>query len=133
VPRALPLNPTDEPLSRQDDAMKKLSKRLNFRIDEETFDAFEKKVDASGLTKSEFFRDMVLTNRTQVIERKKKTDNTQRALYLINKSSNNINQLAKAANIANIKGEVSNNLYLNLLESLETHNQLLRALLDHVD
>lgn len=133
VPRALPLNPTAGRYRGEDDAMKKLSKRLNFRIDEETFNTFEKKVDASGLTKSEFFRDMVLTNRTQVIERKKKTDNTQRALYLINKSSNNINQLAKAANIANIKGNVSDNFYINLLESLETHNQLLRSLLNHVD
>ena len=43
-----------------------LSKRLNFRIDETTYDAFEAKVSAANLTRSEFFRDIILNNRTQV-------------------------------------------------------------------
>ena len=37
-----------------------LSKRLNFRIDETTYDAFEAKVSAANLTRSEFFRDIIL-------------------------------------------------------------------------
>ncbi|MGZ4953944.1 MAG: ribbon-helix-helix domain-containing protein [Methylobacter sp.] len=109
-----------------------LSERLNFRIDKESFDAFEDKVNASGVSKSEFFRDMVLNNKTQVIERKKTTDNTKQALYLLNKSSNNINQLARAANIANQTGKISDNIYSSFLAELENQSQLLRALLDHV-
>lgn len=109
-----------------------MKERLNFRIDTESFAAFEEKVKASGMNKSEFFRELVLTNKTQVIERKKTTDNTKYALYLLNKSSNNINQLARAAHIANQKGDISDNIYLSFLESLENHNNLLQAMLDHV-
>ena len=43
---------------------KPLSKRLNFRIDETTYDAFEAKVSAANLTRSEFFRDIILNNKT---------------------------------------------------------------------
>ncbi|WP_036244115.1 plasmid mobilization protein [Methylobacter luteus] len=111
---------------------KPLSERLNFRIDEESFSVFEGKVKASGRSKSEFFRELVLTNKTQVIERKKTTDNTKQALYLLNKSSNNINQLARAANIANQTGKLSDSLYASFLSELENKSQLLKALLDHV-
>jgi uncharacterized protein (DUF1778 family) len=128
------LNPTASRYRGKDYAMKKppLSERLNFRIDKESFDAFEDKVNASGVSKSEFFRDMVLNNKTQVIERKKTTDNTKQALYLLNKSSNNINQLARAANIANQTGKISDNIYSSFLAELDNQSQLLRALLDHV-
>ena len=60
---------------------KPLSKRLNFRIDETTYDAFEAKVSAANLTRSEFFRDIILNNRTQVVARKITTDHTKQALF----------------------------------------------------
>jgi hypothetical protein len=128
------LNPTASRYRGKDYTMKKplLSERLNFRIDKESFDAFEDKVKAFGGSRSVFFRDMVLNNKTQVIERKKTTDNTKQALYLLNKSSNNINQLARAANIANQTGKISDNIYSSFLAELENQSQLLRALLDHV-
>ena len=110
-----------------------LSKRLNFRIDETTYDAFEAKVSAANLTRSEFFRDIILNNRTQVVARKITTDHTKQALFLINKTSNNINQLAKAANIAQQSGKITENLYLSILESLDQQNQLLQSFLDHVN
>jgi hypothetical protein len=116
---------TDQPRS--------LSKRLNFRIDEATYAAFEAKVSAANLTRSEFFRDIVLNNKTQVIARKISTDHTKQALFLINKASNNINQLAKAANTAQQSGKITDKLYRSLLESLDQQNQLLQAFLEHVN
>ena len=116
---------TDQPRS--------LSKRLNFRIDEATYSAFEAKVSAANITRSEFFRDIVLNNKTQVIARKITTDHTKQALFLINKASNNINQLAKAANTAQQSGKITDKLYRSLLESLDQQNQLLQAFLEHVN
>jgi len=110
-----------------------LSKRLNFRLDETTYLAFEAKVQAANLSRSEFFRDIILNNKTQVVARKKTTDTTKQALFLINKTSNNINQLAKAANTAQQTGKITDQLYRSVLESLDQHNQLLQALLDYVD
>jgi uncharacterized protein (DUF1778 family) len=112
---------------------KPLSERLNFRIDAESKAAFDEKVNASGLSKSEFFRELVLTNKTQVIERKKTTVNTKYALYLLNKCGNNINQCARVLNSANKKGDISDNVYISILEELENNSQLLRAMLDHVN
>jgi hypothetical protein len=110
-----------------------LSKRLNFRIDETTYDAFEAKVSAANLTRSEFFRDIILNNKTQVIARKITTDHTKQALFFLNKASNNINQLAKAANTAQQAGKITDKLYISVLESLNQQNQLLQAFLDHVN
>lgn len=109
-----------------------LSERLNFRIDLESLKAFSDKVEASGLSKSEFFRELVLTNKTQVIQRHKITDNTKQALYLLNKCGNNINQCARVLNSANKKGDISDNIYISILDELENNSQLLRAMLDHV-
>jgi len=116
---------TDQPRS--------LSKRLNFRIDETTYSAFEEKVQAANLTRSEFFRDIILNNKTQVIARKITTDHTKQALFFLNKASNNINQLAKAANTAQHSGKITDKLYLSVLESLDKQNQLLQAFLEHVN
>jgi hypothetical protein len=110
-----------------------LSKRLNFRIDETTYAAFEAKVSAANLTRSEFFRDIILNNKTQVIARKITTDHTQQALFFLNKASNNINQLAKAANTAQQAGKITDQHYISVLEALDQQNQLLRAFLDHVN
>jgi hypothetical protein len=137
VPRALPLNPTPGRYrggkTIMTDQPRSLSKRLNFRIDEATYSAFEAKVSAANLTRSEFFRDIVLNNKTQVIARKITTDHTKQALFLINKTSNNINQLAKAANTAQQSGKITDKLYISLLESLDQQNQLLQAFLEHVN
>jgi hypothetical protein len=109
-----------------------MSERLNFRVSHELYSEFETKFNLSGMkNKSEFFRDIILRNKTQFIVRNN-TDNTKQALYLLNKSSNNINQLARAANIANKTGKISDNTYISFIESINEHNNLLRALLDHV-
>ncbi len=113
--------------------MNPLTQRLNFRIDEETFDKFEAKVSASGLTKSEFFRALVLTNKTQVVAKPPMTRDKKQALYLMNKTSNNINQLAKAVNIANQSGQVADETFNGLLKELEHLIQLMKSVANNVN
>ncbi|MFI3187226.1 MAG: ribbon-helix-helix domain-containing protein [Methylococcaceae bacterium] len=113
--------------------MNPLTQRLNFRIDEETFNKFDAKVSASGLTKSEFFRDLVLTNQTQVVAKPPMTEDKKRALYLMNKTSNNINQLAKVANIANQSGQIADDTFNGLLNELEYLSQLMKSVTNNVN
>ena len=74
------------------------SKPVSFRLSEADFLAYQAKCAEAGLTPSDFFRECVLTNRTQIVARPKASGDTRRLLYLFNKAGNNMNQLAHRAN-----------------------------------
>lgn len=103
-----------------------LTKRFNCRFDDQTFNELEEKVKASGLSKSEFIRDYVLKNKTQVVARPPMTEDKKRVHFILNKTSNNINQLAKSAHIAHISGKVSDDTFSGILKELEHITQLMK-------
>lgn len=107
------------------DESEKLSKTVAFRITEGDFVVYKKKFGASGLTQSEFFREHVLTNTTQVIARPVATVEAKRAIFLLHKASNNINQLAHLANSENVSGFLSEGTFKNILSQLERLNDFL--------
>lgn len=78
----------------QKEEKEKLEKVASFRLTQADYDAYQNKFRASGLTQSEFFRDCVLGNRTQVVARPSASLEKKRMLFLVNKISNNINQMA---------------------------------------
>lgn len=100
----------------------KLSKTMAFRIAEMDYLAYQKKFLASGLTQSEFFRKHVLTNSTQVVARSKNSD---RAILLLSKASNNLNQLAHRANADHLAGKLSEATYTAILSQLSLLNNYL--------
>ncbi len=110
-----------------------LSKPVSFRLSEPDFLAYQEKVRASGLSASDFFRDAVLTNRTQIVARPKATADKHRALYLLNKAGNNINQLAHRANAAHQAGKLSEKTLEGILDNLELITRYLKATVGHVD
>lgn len=110
-----------------------LSKPVSFRLSEADFLAYQEKVRASGLSASDFFRECVLTNRTQVIAKPKPSADHRRMLYLMNKASNNINQLAHRANTDNVAGKLSEATYGAILDNLELMSRYLKAMVGHVD
>ncbi|TAM00374.1 MAG: plasmid mobilization relaxosome protein MobC [Paraburkholderia sp.] len=114
-------------------ADQQLSKRVGFRLSEAEYAAYVSKVGASGLTPSEFFRQCVLTNRTQIVQRPRATPERQRIVYVINKTGNNINQLAHVANSARVSGRLSESTFVALVDELEMITQLLKAHLHRVD
>jgi len=91
------------------------------------------KCEAAGLSPSDFFRDCVLTNRTQIVARPKASADRQRLLYLVNKTSNNLNQLAHRANSDHLAGKLSETKYEEMIDSLETIARFLKATIPHVD
>ncbi len=119
-----------------------LGKPIAFRLSEADRAVYLEKVDravylekvaASGLSQSEFFRQAVLTNRTQVIARPKASDDRKRLLYVFNKTSNNLNQLAHRANSEHVRGKLSEATYEQMLDQLQTISRYLKATLAQVE
>ena len=107
--------------SKSDD--EKLSHTVAFRLTDGDFLRYKRKFSASGLTQSEFFRAHVLTNSTQVIAKPKTSADTKRAVFLLQKASNNINQLAHRANSEHLAGVLSEGTVLAIVDQLRQLNR----------
>lgn len=110
-----------------------LSKPISFRLTEADREAYLAKVAASGLTSSEFFRQAVLTNRTEVVARLKTTPHRDRLLFIFSKTSRDIEQLARQANADHERGALSEETYLQMLDRLQLIGRYLKATLANVD
>lgn len=111
----------------------KLTRLVSFRLTDADHKAYLEKVEASGLKPSTFFRDCVLTNKTQIIARPKSSIEKARLLYLFNKASNNINQLAYRANSEHKGGALSESTYLAVLDALDELSRDMKDILRQVD
>jgi len=105
----------------------KLCKSVAFRLTELDFNNYQKKFMASGLRQSEFFRRHVLTNSTTVVAPSR---TAARAILLLSKASNNINQLAHRANIENRFGKLNDTVFQQILSQLALLNDYVQAMAD---
>lgn len=110
-----------------------LSKPISFRLSEADREAYLQKVKESGLTQSEFFRQAVLTNRTQLVARLKATPHRERLLFIFSKTSRDIEQLARQANVDHERGALSEAAYMQVLDRLQLIGRYLKATLANVD
>ncbi|MCP1121301.1 plasmid mobilization protein [Robbsia andropogonis] len=110
-----------------------LGKPISTRLNHEQWRTFSEKVKHSGMSSSEFLRDCILTNRTEVVARPPVTAERRRIMYVINKTGNNLNQLAHVANTARLSGKLSETTFAAVADELEMITQLLKAHLYRVD
>lgn len=110
-----------------------LGKPLAFRLPEAERQLWLSKVAASGRSQSEFFRECVLQNRTQVIARVPPSGDRRRLLFICNKASNNVNQLAYRANADYLAGRLDGQVYEELLAELLAIRHAMEAALRNVD
>lgn len=101
-----------------------LSRTVAFRLTERDYKAYKNKFSAAGVSQSQFFRDNVLTNRTQVFA-KATTPNAERAVFILSKASNNINQLAHRANLAHLEGTLTFAVVDALIDQLKILNNFM--------
>jgi hypothetical protein len=111
----------------------RLGRTVSVALTEADYASWLAKVHASGLTRSEFFRECVLANRTHVVAKPRASADKVHMLYLANKASNNINQLARRANLDNRAGLIDESTYGAILGELQTLNSLLKAAVSYVD
>lgn len=103
----------------------KLTNTISFRVNRKDFDDFEGKRLAAGASKSAFYRDHVARNTTRVVAAPIPTSDGKRAVFLLQKASNNLNQLAHRANAANRVGQLTDATFQALLDQLQQLNQFM--------
>ncbi|MCH8622955.1 plasmid mobilization relaxosome protein MobC [Undibacterium sp. TS12] len=105
---------------------KNLKSVRHFRLSEEDAKDWDAKVAASGMTESAFIRLAVIQNKTvvQAAKTKQTTLEQRKILFLFAQQSNNINQLAHQVNTAHRAGKITPDLYLAVLEQLQSINQI---------
>lgn len=110
-----------------------LNRTVSFKLSEADFLIYEAKVKASGLPNSDFFRGVVLTNKTQITAKPRKSADKKRIVFLFDKTSNNMNQLAHRVNSDYLTGKLSEQKYEQFLLELENIGRYLEATLPNVD
>lgn len=103
----------------------KLNHTVAFRLTDGDFLQYRCKFSALGFTQSEFFREHVLNNTTQVVARPVASRDSIRAVFLLQKASNNVNQLAHRANSEYLTGQVSEPTYVAILDQLQQLNHFM--------
>jgi hypothetical protein len=101
-----------------------LSRAVSFRLTERDYKAYKTKFSAAGVKQSQFFRDNVLSNRTHVVA-KSPSPNAERAVFILSKASNNINQLAHRANLAHLDGTLTAAVVDALIGQLQSLNSFM--------
>ena len=109
--------------SKSDD--EKLNHTIAFRLTDGDFLNYKRKFSASGLKQSEFFREHVLNNTTQVVARPVTSTDARRAVFLLQKASNNLNQLAHRANAEHLTGALSEGTFSAIVGQLQQLNRFM--------
>jgi hypothetical protein len=110
--------------------MTSLSKRVTIRFTEDEYKRFQDDVKKSGYNKSEFFRNIVLSNKTKVVNKQ----DVLQVFYHLNKMGNNLNQQTYNLNKAFLMGKISESLFqqnLKALNAIKNEQMLLVDLLEY--
>lgn len=117
------------------DRVKKIQPRAGrfpIRLADEERAEFERKATEAGSPSlAAYLRECIL--RSQVVARPKPSADRKRMLFLMNKASNNINQLAHQVNAAHRSGVISEGTYLRVLFNLDALTAYIKRTVGHVD
>ncbi len=92
--------------------------KITFRLSESEFKPYEKVIAKSGLKTSQVMREVFIEKSDKVVLPKQQSSDSKRLVFLANKASNNINQIAKKLNIDHLEGTVNEKTYTALLNNL---------------
>lgn len=112
---------------------KLLTHVASFRLSENDYLLYREKMKYSGLKPSEFFRVAVLTNKIKIVARSKSNTDKNRLHFICNKTSNNLNQLARRVNTDHICERISELTYMQVLQELRAINKYMKMCLQNVD
>lgn len=110
---------------------KKKANYVTFRISDQEYEPFKEVIAELGLSKSEFFR-LLVTDKLDPDKHSKKHDaDYGRLLFLFNKTSNNVNQIAKKLNTLFKSGDIRETELRKWLLVLSRISKNLSEGLDH--
>ncbi|MFV9989308.1 MAG: plasmid mobilization relaxosome protein MobC [Coxiella endosymbiont of Dermacentor nuttalli] len=88
-------------------------------------------IDTLGLSKSEFFRLLLTEQLDPDIHNKTNSEKYDRLLFYFNKTSNNINQIARQINTVHKDGMITEQLLIRGLTVLNTISENLLCGIEH--
>ena len=97
-----------------------LSRNFAFRLTEEDGAIWDEKIASSGLSNSEFIREAVIKNKSEVVSAPPQNPALVRQNYLLATLSRNMNQIAYRLNSDNLVGLVTPSVYAAILDELES-------------
>lgn len=101
------------------------NKSFAFRLESDVQTAMlEKKISSSGLSTSEFLRQLCVNEKTEIVP---VSPHKARAVFLLSKASNNLNQLAHQANSAHRAGKLDQPTIFLIAAELQKLNDFLLA------
>ncbi|MCX8963072.1 molybdopterin-guanine dinucleotide biosynthesis protein MobC [Erwinia sp. OLTSP20] len=101
---------------------------LTCRVSHEDFEKLEQMIADAGMSKSEYFRDVVINKKAEINVIVK---DMQSLIFYYNKASNNLNQIAYKANSAHLENRISESLYGRVLNALiDIRSLLLKGVQD---
>ena len=110
------------------------NKHIIFRVTEEEHKAFTIKVKKTNTTASDLLRERVLNDNLIIVAKPaKQSKDRKQLIYLYNKASNNLNQLAYIANSHNKAGTLTEKQHQSILANLITYRNLFKSGMDDVD
>lgn len=108
---------------------------ISLRISVDDYSLFKNNIKKSGLSRSAFFRQVVLDKAPHIIisEKENSQPDNSRLMYHLSKTGNNINQLARQVNIAYQTGRVTDKTFRSVCAILEDIRQRLIQEINHAD
>lgn len=104
---------------------------VTIRLSDDEIKPFFEAMESLGIkNKSEFYRAVLLNNFDPNKHDKSNQEKLNKILFYYNKSSNNLNQIAKAVNTFVMKGGVTEQEKINILNRLNLIVDLLKENLD---
>ena len=106
------------------------SKKITIKLTHSEFERFKESLKVSGLTESSYFRQLLVGKDDVEVSKGEEVPLVDRKLvFLFNKISNNINQLAKNSNRAHLTGLINTTHYKLLLNRLINIEDLLNNMI----
>ncbi|MGR2997595.1 relaxosome NikA [Vibrio vulnificus] len=106
-------------------AKEKATIHVQAKLTPSEFEPFQKVMEETGIKQATLIRQVLLANKEFIVEPKETPKDKARLLFLANKSSNNINQLAKRVHQAYRADVVSQRLYMETLNGLKSIQHLM--------
>lgn len=102
---------------------------ISVRLTEEEYEPFKKILESTEISKSQFFRLVLLDRLSDLPSKPKVTTDYKKCLFYFNKTSNNINQIARRINIDAKEGGVTDATYRRFMNTLISISNLLSGAL----
>lgn len=96
-------------------------------------DKYKGQVALSGLSSGEYLRKLIVERPVQIVARPRASVDKARLIYLYNKASNNLNQIARRLNLANQAKQVDADIFERTLGQLISLDAFLRGRIADVD